>query len=85
MLVAADFGHTLAVSPSKQARDANNRDRYFGGDEFEVSVFYLMAMGDMNKVMEIDHEDGSTSQEERSREDVQKSRVAVRDVSGREN
>lgn len=77
MLVTSDFGYTLVVvSPSRQARDANNRDRYFGGDEFEVSVFYLMPMDDMCD------KDGSTSQEERSREDVQKSRVAVRHVSG---
>ncbi|CAM9759277.1 unnamed protein product, partial [Choristocarpus tenellus] len=24
-----------------QARDSNNQDRHFGGDEFEISIFYL--------------------------------------------
>lgn len=90
-MVALDFDYTLTgwlYPPSKKARDANNHDRHFGGDEFEVSVFHLMAMDDKyDKAMGPDHEDGSTSQYERSREGLQKSRVAVRHlrVSGRGN
>lgn len=62
------------LASNQQARDGNNQDRQFGGDEFEVNVFFLM---DENYG---EDETGSNAQEsdDDSGNEHQRSRITVR-------
>lgn len=65
---------------NQQARDGSNQDRQFGGDEFEVNVFFFM---DENYG---EDETGSNAQERDDEsagggDDHQRSRITVRKES----
>lgn len=63
--------------PNQQARDGNNHDRQFGGDEFEVNVFFLM---DDNYGEDETDSDAKERDDESAggRDEHQRSRITVR-------
>lgn len=65
--------------PNQQARDGNNNDRQFGGDEFEVNVFFLMDdnYGEDETASDApEHDDGSAG----AGDEQQRSRITVRNT-----
>lgn len=63
-------------SPLKQARDGNNIDRQFGGDEFEINVFFIMDENYGEDETEPNEQEGDTGSAT-GEEEHQRSRITV--------